>query len=311
MGYGYLVAKYCSIWQDEAMKIGEFELEEPLPDLEAPHVIAMLSPWIDAGNVGSRTLRRLQRHLGAQEFGKLVRPGTFFDFTRYRPVMHNIGGKRVLNVPNTTISYARRGKDTDLLLLQLLEPHSSSETYIDSVVELLKALGVRKYVRIGAMYDAVPHTRPLWVTGSNNGKPLEGISGVTPPRRGGGYQGPTSIMNMVSGMLEDAGVENATLMVHLPQYLEIEDDFAGAARAMEVLCNMYGLPPELADTSRGKRQYEKITEEVAENAAVNALVRRLETYYDNLAPNTTEESDSLSPQVQRFLQDMGKKLEES
>ena len=59
------------------MRIGEFELKEPLPDLDAPHVIAMLTPWIDAGNVGSRTLRRLQRYLGANELGKLARPGTF------------------------------------------------------------------------------------------------------------------------------------------------------------------------------------------------------------------------------------------
>ena len=293
------------------MKIGEFELKEPLPDLDAPHVIAMLSPWIDAGNVGSRTLRRLHRHLGANELGKLARPGAFFDFTRYRPVMHSVAGKRVLNVPNTTISYAHREEGTDLLLLHLLEPHSAAEEYIDSVVELLKTLGVRKYVRIGAMYDAVPHTRPLWVTGSNNGKPLEGISKVTAPRRGGGYQGPTSIMNMVTGMLEDAGIENATLMVHLPQYLEIEDDFAGAARAMEVLCNMYALPQELADSPRGKRQYQQVSEEVAENDAVKALVQRLETYYDNrIAPKTLEDPDSLSPQIQRFLQDMGRKLEE-
>ena len=294
------------------MKVGEFELQEPLPELQEPHVIAMLSPWIDAGNVGSRALRRLHRHFRAQELGKLARPGTFFDFTRYRPIMHNVDGKRVLNVPNTTISHAHRQTGPDLLLLHLLEPHAYAEEYIDSMVELLKTLGVKRYMRIGAMYDAVPHTRPLWVTGSANGKALEGVSGVTGSRRGGGYQGPTSIMNMVSGLLEEIGVESVTLMVHLPQYLEIEDDFAGVARVMEVLCNMYDLPKELADTPRGERQYQQISEETAQNAAVKALVGRLETYYDSrIAPNLEEDPNSLSPEVRRFLQDMGRKLEES
>jgi hypothetical protein len=33
------------------MRIKAFELEEPVPELREPHVIAMLEPWIDAGNV--------------------------------------------------------------------------------------------------------------------------------------------------------------------------------------------------------------------------------------------------------------------
>ncbi|MCH9016178.1 MAG: hypothetical protein IIB89_00260, partial [Chloroflexi bacterium] len=67
------------------MRIGDFEFPEPLPELKDPHVLAVLRPWIDVGNVGTLTLRRLERHLESKEIGRLVRPGRYYDFTRYRP----------------------------------------------------------------------------------------------------------------------------------------------------------------------------------------------------------------------------------
>ncbi len=38
------------------MKIGAFEVQEPLPKLREPHVLAILRPWIDVNNVGTMTL---------------------------------------------------------------------------------------------------------------------------------------------------------------------------------------------------------------------------------------------------------------
>ena len=36
-----------------------------------------------------------------------------------------------------------------------------AEDYVDSIVGLLEALRRSVYCRIGAMYDSVPHTRPI------------------------------------------------------------------------------------------------------------------------------------------------------
>ncbi|MBI2852998.1 MAG: PAC2 family protein, partial [Chloroflexi bacterium] len=76
------------------MRLGDFELVEPLPELSSPHAIVMLDPWINAGNVGSLTLTWLEKHFKAEELGKLSRPGFFFDFTRYRPMSYYEGGQR-------------------------------------------------------------------------------------------------------------------------------------------------------------------------------------------------------------------------
>ena len=37
--------------------------------------------------------------------------------------------------------------------------------------------------------------------------------------------------------------------VHLPQYVQLEEDYAGAARLLEVLSSIYDLPPDLPPTA--------------------------------------------------------------
>ena len=73
------------------MRIGAFDLTEPVPELREPHVIATLRPWIDVNNVGTLTLDGLEAQLGAKELGQLARPGNFYDFTRYRPTVYRRG----------------------------------------------------------------------------------------------------------------------------------------------------------------------------------------------------------------------------
>jgi len=69
------------------MKIGAFEIREPLPQLREPHVLASLRPWVDVNNVGTLTLDGLEARFGARELGHLAEPGLFYDFTRYRPML--------------------------------------------------------------------------------------------------------------------------------------------------------------------------------------------------------------------------------
>ena len=88
------------------MKINDYILEEPLPELRNPHVIASLRPWVDAGSVGSLVLDKLERHFDAQDLGKFENPGRYFDFTRYRPVVFYIDGNRETTLPNSYLRYA-------------------------------------------------------------------------------------------------------------------------------------------------------------------------------------------------------------
>ena len=103
------------------MQVGDFEIPEPAPRLHNVVAIAMLRPWIDVGRVGTLSLTKLEQHLEAKELGRLARPGEFFDFTRYRPRMRTINGKRVFNTPNSIVHYAHDDNtDRDFMFLHVL-----------------------------------------------------------------------------------------------------------------------------------------------------------------------------------------------
>jgi predicted ATP-grasp superfamily ATP-dependent carboligase len=293
------------------MEVGAFELTEPLPELKEPHIIAMLRPWIDVGSVGTIALTKLERHFGAKELGRISRPGNFYDFTRYRPLMRTVEGTRALNIPNTIINYAIRDAAPDLLFFHMLEPQSFGEDYTDAILEVVDKLNIKQYVRIGGMYDAVPHTRPLLVTGSATGENAGKYADVL-QLRPSNYQGPTSIVNLVAEGIEKRKIETVNIMVHLPQYVQLEEDYSGAARLLEILCAVYDLPKELCDTERGKRQYREVNNEVVRNQGLKGLIERLEIHYDSRPASKgidEEDNTKLSPEVEKFLKEMGERFD--
>ena len=290
------------------MRIGDFELQEPLPMLKDPHVLAVVRPWIDVGNVGTLTMRRLERHLESKEIGRLVKPGRYYDFTRYRPKSVLKQGVREYSIPSTTISAAVREHGPDLITLHMLEPHLYGEDYTDSLIELLKYLGVKRYSMIGAMYDMVPHTRQLLVSGgildSHNEAEYK-LVGVRPSD----YEGPTTITYLVSNALDAADIETRIFVVHLPQYFQLEEDFTGTARLMTIMCTLYGLPIRLADSERGRQQYASLQNIVTDTSEVAGLLERLEERYDRENNPDSEPTSDLSPMVEEFLQGLGSNTE--
>ena len=286
------------------MRIGDFEFDEPLPELKEPHVLAVLRPWIDVGRVGTISLRRIERHLGAREVGRLVRPGRYYDYTRYRPRSRIRQGKREYRIPNTTVRVAVRENGPDLVTLHLLEPHAYGEDFTDSVNEMLDLLGVKRYSLVGAMYDMVPHTRPLLVSGgsvdASNAEEYRSVN-VKPSD----YEGPTTITHLTFQHAEAMKMDTRIFVVHLPQYFQVEEDFTGAARLTGILCRLYGLPSRLEDRERGTQQYASLQSVVSDTGEVSRLLERLEERYDRenrQASSGAGPVAPLSPQIEEFLQ---------
>ena len=292
------------------MQVGAFEIVEPTPELNAPHALVMLRPWIDVGSVGTLALSRMERHLRAKPLGKLAKPGTFFDFTRYRPVISTRAGKRDITVPNVSITYAKRDKGHDFIFMHLLEPHMFAEEFTDSILDLIRVFNVKRYALIGGMYDAVPHTRPLLVTGSVKGSETEEQTSAAKVEQST-YEGPTTITYLVGIKAQEFGVETASLIVHLPQYVQLEEDFMGMARLLEVLGSMYGLPKHLVDRKKGEAQYQDFARMVENNPRLKPVIEQLEANYDSRGSGHPKQASTpLAPEVQRFLEEMDQKFED-
>ncbi len=291
------------------MRIGAFEVNEPLPELKEPHAFAMLEPWIDAGDVGTLTLSWLEEYTQARPLAELVRPGDFFDFTRYRPLTFWRGGQRELDIPNTRITYSRQKEGHDFLFLHLLEPHMLGETYVESILEILEKFGTMRYSLIGSMYNFVPHTRPPLVYGSASTKELQDElekTGVSSSN----YEGPTTICSLISQRAMEWGAENITMIVSLPQYTHLDQDYIGLVRIQGILSSLYGIPVPEESVSRAQRQREQINAAVAGNPQVQEILEQLEETYDAGAntPLETEEPPPLSPEVEKFLREMERRF---
>ena len=282
------------------MKIGHFEFNEPIPDIKESHVLAVLRPWIDVGGVGTLSLSRLERHLRAKEIGRLESPGRFYDFTRYRPRSLMNEGKREFNVPNTIIRHAQMSEGPDLLLVHLLEPHLYGEEYVETMLEVFEYLGVKKYSLIGAMYDMVPHTRPLIVSGVGVGSSVD-EENLYMNVKTSNYEGPTTITYLIGQGAAKKGLDTRIYVVHLPQYFQVEEDLSGTARLVEILCRLYNLPDRLIESDRGKDQYQSLQKMFEEESEVSSLLQRLEKKYDQDNQESEISLGPLSQDIEEFL----------
>jgi hypothetical protein len=188
-----------------------------------------------------------------------------------------------------------------------LEPHAYGEDYIESVVEVLKYFEAKRYCLIGAMYDMVPHTRPLLVSGGGD-EPGSEAEYRLARARPSNYEGPTSITYLISLQAVKLEMETRTFVVHLPQYFQVEEDFTGTARLMEILCNLYQFPKRLMDQERGRQQYDALRNIVGGASEVSSLLERLEERYDKEQRGETV-PPPLSPNIEQFLRKLDQDFE--
>lgn len=288
------------------MRAGAFELREPLPELREPYAFAMLRPWIDVGGVGSGALSVLENRLGAKGMGGLRRPGLFYDFTRYRPTVLRVGRQRQVRIPNTFISYAHGERENDYLFLHCLEPHMLGETYAHSILSVLEKMGARKYITVGSMYDSVPHTRPLLVSGSASDPAQESLMDEVQIGRST-YQGPTTINILVADQAPGMGIQTMTMVVHLPSYAQLEEDHTGVHTLLSLLSRMFGFSLDLDKVlKKGQEQYRELDTAIKGNPQVEELVKLMEMNYDARATRKEEpgEPPQLSPEIERFLREV-------
>jgi predicted ATP-grasp superfamily ATP-dependent carboligase len=211
---------------------------------------------MDAGASASLTISLLEQTFKAQDLARLTRPGEFFDFTRYRPTLSRNEDASEITLTNAVVTYGRRQEGCDFIFLRLPEPHAMAEVYIDSVVELLKYFGIKRYGLLGSVYDMVPYTRPLLVTGSGSNQGLKNSLSdakvVTSD-----YEGPTTILYLLGQQMLQMGIETFNVAVHLPGYQTPETDYRGENKLMEVVGSLYGLSVPQEVIEKAKRQEEQ------------------------------------------------------
>jgi len=285
------------------MRVGAFEIDEPIPELNNPHAFAVLRPWIDVGKAGSATLNILESKLNSRPLGRLVKPGNFFDFTRYRPIIRLVDGERSITIPNTHINYAKQDNGNDLVFFHFLEPHMQGELYAESVLKVFHVLGIKRYCLLGGMHDAVPHTKPLIISGTASGGLKEKLMhlGLKPSD----YEGPTTILILVSQEAPKHDIEVMSLIVHVPQYTQLDVDLMSQLYLLRFICSMYNFPIALENiTRKAEEQYKNVSRAIENEPQLKQVVQHLETLYESQTGEVNKDTTRLSPEVEKFLQEI-------
>ena len=288
------------------MQVGAFELSEPLPELQRPLMIAMLKPWIDVGSVGTLALGYLEKQFGAVEVGQLQRPGQFYDFTRYRPMITWKDGNREYSLPNTNLLVAQRETEPDLVFLHSLEPHAMGEDFVDSVVSVIETLGVQRYCQVGSMYAPVPHTRPLIAGGASSEPEVQAELEAMGIRKST-YQGPTSIVAMVTQEAQKRSIGTLSLVLQLPSYSQLGEDYMGQYTLLRLLDQIYGFSLDLGQIKRrAERLYARLDDASRSESQVREMIKELEATYDSERSMPPEEGEKpkLSPEMEQFLSEL-------
>lgn len=298
-------------------QIGPFELLDPLPALREPKMLVTLQPWIDVGSVGTMSLAFIGEAMDAQPLGQLSRPGHFFDFTRYRPMISREGGERKVTIPNSRLHYALGSQADaeahDWIFLHTLEPHANGDEFVQGLIELVQALAVREYVMIGSMYAPVPHTRPPVASGSSTSEAVRQrlfASGV----RESNYEGPTTIMAVLGATVPKQGIDTTTMVLQLPAYAQVERDYMGLEALLSLLSELYGFRLDLSPVrEEAERQRQALDETAQGDTRLQVWLKELEQAYDieaRLQPAVeAEPSTPLSPQLEEFLRDVEQRFD--
>ncbi|GAA4404799.1 proteasome assembly chaperone family protein [Tsukamurella soli] len=259
-----------------------YELEFPAPavsdqDGNGPVLVHALDGYADAGHA----VRMLSEHLRKNLTTELVASfdaDELIDYRSRRPAMTFDDNRFVdVDAPELNLYAIKDLTGRPFLLLSGAEPDLKWEAFISAVAGLAERFAVKRVVGLNAIPMAVPHTRPLNVSGHGNTPAL-----LTEVRTWDAkMRMPGSASTLLEFRLANKGYETLGLSVHVPHYLA-QNDYPDAALALAAaLGRTVGLQlPDGELPAAAHELREQIDAQVEQSGEVAAVVSALETQYD-------------------------------
>ena len=251
------------------------------PEKTLKHLVIVFSGWADAAEGATSAVKFLQRKLKAKKFAE-IDPEEFYDFSQTRPYSSRTrDGKRRIQWPANEFSYLTdSGTDSGVMVFVGVEPNLKWRTFAKTVATVAKDHGVESVIHIGALLDAVPHTRPVKLSGtaseSRLSEFLEG-QGI----KSSNYQGPTGISSAVMAACINEGLEYTSIWGHTSHYLQAAPNHRVGSTLLEVLLKLLNLPLDLAELKSAAGVFnEEVEKAVAKDEQISSYVTKLEGQYD-------------------------------
>jgi hypothetical protein len=167
---------------------------------------------------------------------------------------------------------------------------------------------VQRIVSLGAVLEAVPHTRPPQVTGSSTDPAWQARFEACGIRtRRSRYEGPTGMATIVMDAARQRGMVSCTVRGPAPHYLGNATNPAVRRALLLAVAHLLDLELDVAPFEAAVRAFRtQCDQAVAQDAAVQAYVRQLEQAYDatgEAAPHPRREDDFNPEQLMHEFED--------
>ena len=273
------------------------------PDKKLKHMVVVFSGWADAAEGATSAIKFLQRKLKSKKFAE-IDPEEFYDFSQTRPYTSRTrDGKRRIHWPANEFSYLTDPRaDSGVMVFVGVEPNLKWRTFAKTVATVAKDHGVESVVHIGALLDAVPHTRPVKLSGtaseSSLSEFLEG-QGI----RSSNYQGPTGISSAVMAACIEEELEYTSIWGHTSHYLQAAPNHRVGSTLLEILLKLLNLPLDLAELKSAASVFNlEVEKAVAKDDQISSYVTKLEGQYDEaVAAIEIPDPAELVQDLEKFL----------
>ncbi len=273
------------------------------PDRKLNTLLIAFSGWADAAEGATSAVKFLKRKLKARKFAEFD-PEEFYDFTQTRPTTTRTrDGKRHIQWPaNEFFHLDNPDTGSGLMIFMGVEPNLRWRTYSRGIAGLAHEQGVETVIHIGALLDAVPHTRPVKLSGTATRPDLsEFLEGRE--IRSSNYQGPTGISSSVMDACVKQGLGYSSIWGHTPHYLQAAPNYRVAYSLLQPLTRLLRLPLDLEELRGAAAKFDsEVARAVQADEQIGSYVAKLEGQYDEKAAASSNlDPEELLRDVERFL----------
>lgn len=284
------------------------------PDQTFPTMLVAFAGWPDAAESATRALRYMVRKLPASKFAE-IDSEDFFDFTMVRPQTRmNRKGERTIRWPtNNFYAYTSGDESKNLIIFVGTEPNLKWRTYSNILTGVAKQYGVKLVVSLGALLDAVPHTREPKITGRASSDELNQKAawmGI----KNSGYQGPTGIHSAFMDVCTKSGLPYASIWGHSPHYVNTSPNPKVSLALLEKLRSLVDFEIDFKELRiSGDTYIKEVTKTISSQSDVSAYVARLERRHDDATVPEEEmpSPESMVAELEQFLRSQRRSADEN
>ena len=273
------------------------------PDREVKTLIIAFRGWPDAGESATTALKYIVRNLDSDKILD-IDPEEFFDFSHQRPIVRSTeSGNRTITWPQNELYLCESTADEKSVLAFLgTEPNLKWRTFAGIITELCEAWGVDNVIQLGALMDAVPHTRDTRITGSSTEPNIQNILTSHKIRRST-YQGTTGITTAISSALNEKGIRYTSIWGHTPHYLQAAPNHQISYHIVSFINRILDLNVDLKSLKSAEAHFRsELQKVILDDDQIGEYVKNLENKYDetSLESPLPEPSDLLS-ELEEYL----------